>query len=141
MSVFSVAGGEVWNESCDLSLRMSREGESVADGVPAGLRHLAYLNWFNNRFMSSGLGEALEWHPVERMQKVADACDYLGLTGLGALIRDLAAEHDNVELAGNRSGAYWDFVGRRPEDDRIGAAMEERLRIAPEDFGRGDPTR
>src|SRR4051812_3433809 len=127
-------GGDVWNESCDLVLRMFREGESFADSEPVGLRHLAYLNWFNSRFMSSGLGEALEWHPAERMEKVADACDYFGLTGLGALIRDLAADHDNIDPAGRRSGEYWDFVGRQPEDDRIAAAMEERLCVAPEDF-------
>jgi hypothetical protein len=133
----SAVGVEVWNESCDLFVRMYREGESIADSEPVGLRHLAYLNWFNSRFMQQGLGEALRWHPAERMEKVADACDYFGLTGLSTLIRELAAEHDNIELAGSRSGEYWDFVGRQPEDDRILAAMEERLRTSPEDFGRG----
>lgn len=107
---------EVWNDSNDLALRMLREGEAVAAGQPVGLRHLAYLNWFNSRFMSSGLSEAVLWHPAQRMEKVADACDYFGLTGLAALIRDLAADHDNVDRAGSRSGEYWDLVGRQPED-------------------------
>nr|BFE61187.1 hypothetical protein GCM10020063_057130 [Dactylosporangium thailandense] len=135
--MLNAVGVEVWNESCDLFWRMSREGEAVADSEPVGLRHLAYLNWFNARFMQQGLGEALEWHPAERMEKVADACDYFGMTGLGALVRELAADHDNVEVAESRSGEYWDFVGRQPRDDRISAAMEERLRTSPEDFGRG----
>ncbi|GAA3295253.1 hypothetical protein Dvina_30530 [Dactylosporangium vinaceum] len=136
-TLFSDMGEQVWNDSGDLYMRMYGEGEHVADAEPPAMRHLAYIRWFDDRVMASGLSEALRWHPAERMTRVATACDYFGLADLAELMRALAADHENYARAESLNVEYWNRRGRRPEDNAIEAAMEERLRTAPEDFGRG----
>jgi hypothetical protein len=135
--VFTTLGGEVWNDSLALAMRMLIEGEDVALDEPVAMRHLAYIGWFDSRVMGSGLSGALWWHPAERMLKVAAGCDYFGLTELAELVRELAADHENVERAEALNTEYWDRRGRDPEHNRIVAALEERLRTAPQDFGLG----
>ena len=132
----STSGAQVWDDSLALAMRMLTEGEDVALGEPVAMRHLAYIAWFDSRVEGSSLSQALWWHPAERMLKVAAGCDYFGLSELAELIRELAADHDNVERAMALNDEYRDLRGRDPEDNRIVNAMEERLRTAPQDFGR-----
>ncbi|MEV4136546.1 hypothetical protein AB0J72_30785 [Dactylosporangium sp. NPDC049742] len=133
--MFTTLGAQVWDDSLGLAMRMLTEGEDVALDQPVAMRHLAYVAWFDSRVEGSSLSQALEWHPAERMLKVAAGCDYFGLSGLAELIRELAADHENVERAMALDGEYRDRRGRDPEDNRIVDAIEERLRSAPQDFG------
>ena len=125
----------VWNSSLDLAERMSIEGEHVVDEVPVAIRHLSHLLDFDSAVMSNGLDEALNRYSSERMETVARACDYYGLNDLGSLVRRLAVSDHDYALAQELNVEYWERRSRRPDDSPIEAALEVKLRTAPQDFG------
>lgn len=131
----SPLGIEVWNRSLDLALRVELEGDYVADGQPVAVRHLCYIGGFDSAVMSNGLDEAINRFSPERMETVSKAFEYFGLHGLASLVRQLAASDHDYELAQNLNVKYWEGRGRDPEESLIEAALEEKLRTSPQDFG------
>lgn len=133
--MLSPLGIKVWNGSLDLAELMEIEGEHVADKQPVAMRHLSYLADFDSAVMSNGLDEAMSRYSPERMETVSKACDYFGLHDLASLVRRLAASDHDYELAQGLNVEYWEKRGRRPGDSLIEAALEDRLRTSPQDFG------
>jgi hypothetical protein len=126
---------EIWNGSLGLASRVGIEADSVADEYPVGMRHLCYIQAFDSMAMSNGLSEALRYSSLERMAKMASGCDYFGLTGLASLVRRLAANHEDYAGAERLNVEYWEARGRVPGESLIEAALEQKLRAAPQDFG------
>lgn len=126
---------EIWNSSLDLAGRVEFEGDSVADEYPVAMRHLCYIQAFDSMAMSGGLNEAVEFSSREKMERIAIGCDYFGLTSLASLMRHLAANDEDHAGAERLNVEYWEARGRIPGENLIAAALAQKLRDAPQDFG------
>ncbi|MFF5229475.1 hypothetical protein [Dactylosporangium sp. NPDC000521] len=113
----------LWNTAGDLWLRVAVEGPA-ADHGPIGLRHLARMHGLHSRAMAGGLGSVSADFPPDWIDAAVRAGDYLGLTGLRAVLRDAddAAYDRLASPAGDDGGA-------------IRAAVQRKLDTVPEEFG------
>ena len=66
-----------------------------------------------NAAMGGGLGFALEVTPVDQLDAVASAADSLDLVDVARLVRRLAADGCDLDLAEGLSDAYWSVNGPR----------------------------
>jgi hypothetical protein len=94
----------------------------VGPEVPTGTAHLARLLRFHNAAMGGGLGFALEVTPADRLEAVALAADYLDLVDVARLVRHLAADGRDFDLAEGLNDTYCEATG----ETRVGDSEAER---------------
>jgi hypothetical protein len=103
--------------------------------VPTGTAHLARLLRFHNAAMSGELGFALEVTPADQLEAVASAADYLDLVDVARLVRRLAADGRDFELAEGLNDAYCQATGEnRVGDSEVERAFLRAFAASPGDF-------
>jgi hypothetical protein len=107
----------------------NRAGADLGDGD--GDRHLRALLLVDGIVRNCGPAHtAISCEPAE-LAAAADACRYLGLDGLAAVILELPASLGGDDAERRVDDEYYDLA---PEDTTIRRAFESRLAKTPEDF-------
>ena len=120
----------VWNAATALG-----PSGTVAPDVPTGTAQLARLLRLHNAAMGGGLGFALEVTPADQLEAVASAADYLDLIEVAPLVRRLAADGRDLDLAEELSHAYYEATGEtRVGDTEAEPAFLRALASSPGDF-------
>jgi hypothetical protein len=121
---------EVWNAATALG-----PSGTVGPDVPTGTAQLARLLRFHNAAMGGGLGFALEITPADQLEAVAAAADYLDLVDVARLIRRLAADGRDFDLAEGLNDAYGEATGEtRVGDSEVERTFLRAFAASPGDF-------
>lgn len=121
---------EVWNAATALG-----SSGTVGPDVPTGTAQLARLLRFHNAAMGGGLSFALEVTPADQLEAVASAADYLALVDVARLVRRLAADGRDFDLAEGLNEAYWEATGEtRVGDSEVERAFLRAFASSPRDF-------
>ena len=121
---------EVWNAATALG-----PSGTVGPDVPTGTAHLARLLRFHNAAMGGGLGFALEVTAADQLEAVASAADYLDLVDVARLVRRLAADGRDFDLAEGLNDAYGEATGEtRVGDSEVERAFLRAFASSPGDF-------
>ena len=121
---------EVWNAATALG-----PSGTVGPDVPIGTAHLARLLRFHNAAMGGGLDFALEVTPADQLEAVAAAADYLALVDVARLVRRLAADGRDFDLAEGLNEVYCEATGEtRVGDSEVERAFLRAFASSPWDF-------
>jgi hypothetical protein len=115
---------QAWNRAC-----------ATEPGTGPGDRHLHALLDVHGMLMNGGVDHAVEVKTAEQFARAADACDYLGLPEVTALLRRMPGSELTDEAEAELSSAYWS----QAEDSLLYAAFKRRWEQAPGDFAPLDP--
>jgi hypothetical protein len=85
--------------------------------------------------MNGGVDHALDVNTAEQFARAADACEYLGLPDVAALLRRMPGSELTDEAEEELNSAYWSHA----EDAVLYAAFKRRWEQAPGDFAPLDP--
>lgn len=110
---------QVWNRAC-----------GTKPGPGPGDRHLRALLDVHGMLMNGGVDRAVEVKTSEQFARAADACEYLGLPEVAALLRRMPDAELSDEAEPELSSAYW----RLASDSVLYAAFKRRWQHASSDF-------
>ena len=110
---------QVWNRAC-----------STHPGTGPGDRHLRALLDVHGMLMNGGVDHAVDVNTVEQFAQAADACEYLSLPEVAALLRRMPDYDRTDEAEAELNSAY----GSRADDEVLCAALKRRWEQAPGDF-------
>ncbi|MEU4563920.1 hypothetical protein AB0F72_36545 [Actinoplanes sp. NPDC023936] len=107
----------------------SRARADLGDGI--GDRHLRALLLVHGIVTNCGPAHAaISCEPAE-LTAAAEACHYLGLDGLAALLRELPGATADDAAERRLDARYYELV---PDDATIRRAFEARYATTPDDF-------
>lgn len=107
----------------------NRAHADLGNGV--GDRHLRALLLVHGIVANSGPAHAATCCEPAELTAAAEGCQYLGLDGLAAVIRELPGAADGIEAERRADAEYYELA---PDDATIRQAFEARYAKTPDDF-------